>query len=179
MALEEDIALVKKALSNDRSAHKALFDKYSKEMYHLALTYTASRDEAKDIVQESFIKVFEGLKKYDQKGSFHAWVKTIVRNTSIDYFRKRRRLEFVSAEDISIANEEPEENSYPFIGLDRILALVGKLPTGSRLVFNMYVLENMTHKEIARLLDINEGTSKSQYSRAKVLLQQMILKEVG
>lgn len=150
-----------------------LYRRFSPRMYAVCLRYAGSAEEAEDILQEGFIKVFRKLESFRSEGSFEGWVRRIFVNTAIEHFRRKRYLQPVT---------EKEENTIEgkFLSvLDNlaekdILDLVRQLSPGYRTVFNMYVVEGYTHKEIGEMLGISEGTSKSQLSRAKVILQDLV-----
>jgi RNA polymerase sigma-70 factor (ECF subfamily) len=135
--------------------------------------YSRNREDAEEAMQDGFIRVFSYAHTYKGKGSFEGWVRRIFVNTAIEHFRRKRYLQPVT---------EKEENSIEGKSLSAlddlaekdILALVRQLSPGYRTVFNMYVVEGYTHKEIGDMLGISEGTSKSQLSRAKVILQDMV-----
>ncbi len=172
---EEDLILLKGCLQNDRKLQKQLYKKYFKKMFQICLSYCGDRVEAKDILQEAFIKVFTSLGKYNAKGSLEGWIRRIVTNTAIDYFRQRRRLVFI--DDFPDEPDEEERGSFSFQELtnDIILHYIKQLPDGARIVFNLYAVEGLSHKEIAKKLSISEGTSKSQYKRARDLLKTWLL----
>lgn len=144
-------------------------------MYAVCLRYAGNAEEAEDILQEGFIKVFKKLDSFRSEGSFEGWVRRIFVNTAIEHFRRKRYLMPVT---------EKEENSIEGkylsvldnLAANDIMALVQELSPGYRTVFNMYVVEGYSHKEIGDILGISEGTSKSQLSRAKVILQDMVKK---
>jgi RNA polymerase sigma-70 factor (ECF subfamily) len=144
-------------------------------MYAVCLRYAGSSEEAEDILQEGFIKIFKKLDSFRSEGSFEGWIRRIFVNTAIEHFRRKRYLQPVT---------EREENTIEGKGISvldnlaekDILDLVRQLSPGYRTVFNMYVVEGYTHKEIGDILGISEGTSKSQLSRAKVILQDMVKK---
>lgn len=150
-----------------------LYNRFSPKMYAVCLRYAGSPEEAEDILQEGFIKIFKKLGSYRGDGSFEGWIRRIFVNTAIEHFRRKRYLQPVT---------EKEENTIEGKSLSvldnlaekDILDLVRKLSPGYRTVFNMYVVEGYTHKEIGDMLGISEGTSKSQLSRAKVILQDMV-----
>ena len=161
-------------IKNDRKAQEQLYRLHADEMYIIALTYEKDRDEVKDILQESFIKVFRSIEKYDRKGPLKAWIRRIVVNSAIDHIRRKKDVNtFVDVETIAeITPGQADSNQGQ--GLKDIVKLVKRLPEGARLVFNLFALEGYSHKEIAEKLSISEGTSKSQYSRARQLLQQWV-----
>jgi len=152
-----------------------LYRRFSPRMYAVCLRYASSSEEAEDILQEGFIKIFKKLGSYRGDGSFEGWIRRIFVNTAIEHFRRRKYLQPVT---------EKEENTLEGkflsvldeLGEKDILELVRQLSPGYRTVFNMYVVEGYTHREIGDMLGISEGTSKSQLSRAKVILQDMVKK---
>lgn len=165
--------LINGCLEGDRRMQEELYRRFSPRMYGVCLRYAGSAEEAEDILQEGFIKIFKKLGSFRGDGSFEGWVRRIFVNTAIEHFRRKRYLQPVT---------EKEENSIEGKSLSAlddlaekdILALVRQLSPGYRTVFNMYVVEGYTHKEIGDMLGISEGTSKSQLSRAKVILQDMV-----
>lgn len=160
-------------MEGDRRMQEELYRRFSPRMYAVCLRYAGNAEEAEDILQEGFIKVFKKLGSFRGEGSFEGWVRRIFVNTAIEHFRRKRYLQPVT---------EKEENTIEGKSLSAldglaekdILALVQQLSPGYRTVFNMYVVEGYTHKEIGDMLGISEGTSKSQLSRAKVILQDMV-----
>lgn len=171
---EEDIVLLKGCLKNDRRQQKLLYEKYFKTMFQICLSYSGDRDEAKDILQNAFIKVFTGLDKFNEKNSLEGWIRRIVTNTAIDYFRKSKRLVFI--DDFPDEPDEEERGTFSLQELTNevILHFIKKLPDGARVVFNLFAVEGLKHKEIAEKLKITEGTSKSQYKRARNLLKKWL-----
>lgn len=152
-----------------------LYNRFSPRMYAVCLRYAGNAEEAEDILQEGFIKVYKKLESFRGEGSFEGWVRRIFVNTAIEHFRRKRYLQPVTEKD-----ENTLEGNYLSV-LDNlaerdILKLVQQLSAGYRTIFNMYVVEGYTHKDIGDMLGISEGTSKSQLSRAKVILQQMVKK---
>ncbi len=169
-------------LNNDRKAQEELFRMYYGRMLSVCMRYTVDRDTAEEVLQEGFIKIFEKLDAFDYKGSFEGWMRRIISNTAIDNIRKSKRNPFLSDndEDFKIGFENPivEEEELELVNLKAEIAMeaVCQLSPAYRSVFNLYVLEDYTHKEIAEILGISEGTSKSNLSKAKLNLQK-ILKE--
>jgi RNA polymerase sigma-70 factor (ECF subfamily) len=142
-------------------------------MYGVCLRYAGNAEEAQDILQDGFVKVFKKLGSFRGEGSFEGWIRRIFVNTAIEHFRRKRYLQPVTEKE-----EATLEGNYLSV-LDNlaekdILDLVRQLSPGYRTVFNMYVVEGYTHKEIGEIMGISEGTSKSQLSRAKVILQEMV-----
>ncbi|NRA13272.1 MAG: sigma-70 family RNA polymerase sigma factor [Crocinitomicaceae bacterium] len=146
-------------------------------MKGVALRYASSEDAAEDILQESFIRVFKNLKAYKDKGSLGGWIRVITVNTSLELYRKDKTREKHYNEVQLDSSNEVSEDALRTIALEDLLKKIQALPTGYRLVFNLYAIEGFNHREIAKKLNYTEGTSKSQYARAKKLLQKMILEE--
>lgn len=165
--------LIKGCMEGNRRMQEELYSRFSSRMYAVCLRYAGNAEEAEDILQEGFIKIFKKLDSFRSEGSFEGWVRRIFVNTAIEHFRRKRYLMPVTEKE-----ENTLEGKYNSVlddlGAKDILALVQELSPGYRTVFNMYVVEGYTHKEIADMLGISEGTSKSQLSRAKVILQDMV-----
>jgi RNA polymerase sigma-70 factor (ECF subfamily) len=162
---------------NDRISQKQLYDLFSEKLYATALSYTANKEDAQDILHDSFIKIFTYLQKKDKdieiKGLL-AWMKRIVINTALDFLRRKKRITYTDE-----INEREPQSSISIKDLQNvkdITMLLQSIPTGARTVFNLYAVEGYSHKEIAQLLKVSESTSKSQYHRAKKLLQEFVTK---
>jgi RNA polymerase sigma factor (sigma-70 family) len=169
--------LISGCIEGNRRMQEELYRRFSPRMYAVCLRYATSSEEAEDILQEGFIKIFKKLGSYRGDGSFEGWIRRIFVNTAIEHFRRRRYLQPVTDKE-----ENTVEGKYLSV-LDSlaekdILELIRQLSPGYRTVFNMYVVEGYTHKEIGDMLGISEGTSKSQLSRAKVILQDMVKKYI-
>ena len=169
--------LINGCLKDDRRMQEELYRRFSPRMYAVCLRYAGNAEEAQDILQEGFIKVFKKLDSFRSEGSFEGWVRRIFVNTAIEHFRRKKYLMPVPERE-----ENTIEGKYLSV-LDNlaaadIMALVQELSPGYRTVFNMYVVEGYSHKEIGDILGISEGTSKSQLSRAKVILQDMVKKYI-
>ncbi len=166
--------LLEKAVKGDRNAQYALYNKYCGKMLAVCMRYSKKKEDAEDILQEGFIKVFKSLNSFRGEVSvLHAWIKRIMINTALNYHRgKIHDHPMQDIEDMyDMAQEEVLLSNYHF---NDLLALLQKLPAGCQAVFSLYALEGYAHKEIAEMLDISVGTSKSQYARAKALLRDMI-----
>ena len=151
---------------------KALYQQYYRLMFGVCLRYTDNRDDAEDVLQEGFIKVFQHLKNFRGQGSLEGWIRRIMVHTSIEHYRKRSRYFMV---DIEHARDvELSADQLGHLTREELLVLIRALPAGYRTVFNLYVIEGYSHKEIAKMLKISEGTSKSQLSRAKGLLKTQV-----
>ena len=142
------------------------------------MRYAKDRMEAEDVLQMAYIKIFQKVKEYRGDGSFEGWIRRIMVNTAIESYRKNlRSLSIVPIED---AYEQPSAGfDFSSLGMQDLLNVIQKLADGYRMVFNMYIIEGYSHKEIAETLGISEGASKSQLSRARAILQQEIIKMEG
>lgn len=166
--------LVDQCLKGNPKSQEALYRHYAPRMYGVCMRYARNTLEADDILQEGFIKVFNFLKDYRHQGSLEGWIRRIVVNTAINYYRSKIH----EWDEVNIEKAGPspklETAEVDNISRDELLELIQKLPEGYRLVFNLYVIEGYTHQEIGKLLDISENTSKSQLSRARAVLQEKI-----
>lgn len=153
---------------------KLLYDLYAPKMLVVAMRYSKVKSEAEDILQEAFIKIFEKVKNFRKESTLGFWIKRIVVNTALNYHRSKLFLHpMVDVEnlkedhysDFTLANYHFEE----------LLKVVQELPAGCQVIFNLYAIEGFKHDEIAKMMGISEGTSKSQYSRAKALLRKKLL----
>jgi len=161
-----DDDLISGCRENNRRKQEMLYRRYAKAMYNLCLLYESDHDRAKDILQEAFIKIFRNIANVDKKGSLKGWIKKIVTNTAIDYYRKNyTEAQFIPIENI-VHPYSNEESVASVLNTKDIISQVERLPDGARMIFQLYAIEGYTHKEIAELLNISEGTSKSQINRA-------------
>jgi len=167
--LMSDIELIEACLRENPSAQKQLYDKYSSKLYGICLRYCKNEEEAQDILQDSFIKIFTKLNTFQFTGSFEGWLKRITTNTAIEFYRKKVDLEEV--EEISF-NPYLSVDSEKTLEVEELLKMIQELPEGYRMIFNMYAIDGFTHSDIAQKLGISEGTSKSQLSRARASLQK-------
>ncbi len=167
--------LIQGCINGERRMQEALYGRFAPKMYAVCLRYAGNSDDAQDILQDGFIKVYKNLARFRGEGSFEGWIRRIFVNTSIEHLRRKTYLKPIA---------EKEENTIPVkeksvldnLGEKDILKLVKQLSPGYRTVFNLYVVEGYTHKEIGDILGISEGTSKSQLARARVILQDMVVK---
>ena len=166
----EDI--IAKCQKGDRRAGEQLYKMFSPKMFALCIQYSSSREGAEDNLQDGFIKVLESIGQYSGKGSFEGWMKRIFINISLEKFRKNRLVQTVD-EMPDVADEEEDEGGID-IPSEVLYEFVRQLPDRYRLVFNMYVVEGLQHKDIAACLGITEGTSKSNLARAKEILRKKI-----
>lgn len=169
---------IKKCISGDRRAQTALYHDFAPKMFGVCLRYANNVAEAEDNLQEGFVRVFTKIGQYEFKGSFEGWIRRIMVNTSLEKFRKNNLL--YPVEDI-IAYEAVQfsEETISNISAEDLLKMVQALPPRYRMVFNLYAIEGYSHQEIANMMKINEGTSKSNLSRARVILQKMVINQFG
>lgn len=164
--------LIIKCKKQDVQAQGDLYKQYSSSLFSLCLKYSKNYAEAQDNLQDSFLTIFKKIEQYNHKGSFEGWMKRIVINTALQRYRKESVLDVIKDDNIlEIAVEiETEED----VSLSFLLGIIQQLPDRYRLVFNLYVLDGYSHKEIADMLNISIGTSKSNLSRARVILKEKI-----
>lgn len=168
MTLDELITRCKK---KDGKAQEALYQQYAAILFGICLKYSPNRTEAEDSLQDAFITIFSRIEQYEGKGSFEGWMKRITVNTVLQKYRKKRLFDIADEGKIEEPDIEVEQESIP---LDYLLKIIQELPDRYRLVFNLYVLDNYSHKEIAEMLGISDGTSKSNLARARMILKTKI-----
>lgn len=170
--------LIKGCVEGNRQMQELLYKKFSSKMYGVCLRYSGNTDDANDLLQEGFIKVFKNLAKFRGEGSFEGWIRRIFVNTSIEHFRKKVKLYNVTEVQENTI-EDTDLNILDTLAEKDLLILVNELAPGYKTVFNMHVVEGYSHKEIADMLGITEGTSKSQLARAKGVLKNSIEKMIN
>lgn len=167
--------LIEGCRKGDRACQKALYELFCRKMMVVCIRYSKSTQEAEDILQEGFVKVFQGIKDFRQESKLSTWITRIMVNTALNFQRKKLYLfPMVDVEEIDLPEEELSISGIHFTEL---VEMIQSLPQGCQVVFNLFAIEGYSHKEIAEMLGISEGTSKSQYARAKALLQSKLLKE--
>lgn len=166
-----DDDLLKGCLQKDRKYQELLYRKYAKKMYAICQSYARDKSVAQDILQDGFVKVFTKIQTFNPDNSLEGWIRRVMTNTAIDYFRQNKKLnQFIELEEQH--NEEASDDAVnKQINVDEILYYLDRLPEGARIIFNLYAIEGYTHKEIAEQLQISEGTSKSQFSRARAIIK--------
>lgn len=165
-------SLIQKCCDGDRAAYHQLYDYTAGELLAIAMRYMKSKQEAEDVLQEAYIKIFKNLASFNRQASVKTWMTRIVINTALNSLRKDHEK---YSWDLSLV-EDVEFEPLPLDNFEYndLLGFIQQLPSGCRSVFNLYAVEGYSHKEIAEMLSISEGTSKSQYHRAKQLLQDKI-----
>jgi RNA polymerase sigma-70 factor (ECF subfamily) len=174
--MQDDLKLIEGCIKGDRKMQRQLYEQFSPRMMAVSLRYAKSQLEAEDIMQEAFIKVFNKIQTFRKESSLYHWIKTIVVNTALSHQRSKLYqfpMGDVKEADFSI-NEDFSLSDFHF---NELLSMIQSLPAGCQMVFNLYAIEGYKHHEIADMLEISEGTSKSQFSRARVLLQNMLEKK--
>jgi len=171
--------IVAQAQKGNRQAMEQLYCLTVRYLYAVCQRYITNEEDVKDIVQESYIRIFESLASFTMysEASLRGWMARIVANAAVSFLRSRR-IEFTSNEPlVELSDTDNEDDSLQQIEPEALHAMVRSLPDGYRTVLNLYVFEQKNHREIAQMLGISEGTSASQYLRAKRILKAMILKE--
>lgn len=169
MTLDELIIECKK---QDAKAQGELYNRYSRALFTICLRYSPNYTEAEDNLQDAFLTIFKKMGQYEGKGSFEGWLKRITVNTVLQKYRKQRVFEIV--DEAQIEDEADDEIESEGVPLNFLLKIVQELPDRYRLVFSMYVLDGYQHKEIAELLGISDGTSKSNLARARNILKAKV-----
>lgn len=165
--------LIENCIKGDRKSQKVLYDMFSPKMYSICLRYSKNQMDAEDILQEGFVKLFNNLNGFRGEGSFDGWVRKIFVNTAIEHFR-RKGLNTVIGDGVENSVADGQQNGLDNLYEKDIINSSMILSDGYRTVFNLYAVEGYSHKEIAIHLGITESTSKSQFSRAKALLRNII-----
>jgi RNA polymerase sigma factor (sigma-70 family) len=170
---EPVLLIINRCKSGNRQAFNELYNLYAKPMFSISMRILNNKNEAEDVLQEGFLQAFNNIKDFDERVSFGSWLKRIIINRSIDVIRKQKHI-FLPIDDADYPenDEAPEENVVYDVNV--VKDSIQALPDGYRVVLSLYLLENFTHKEIADQLNISEGTSKSQYNRAKKKLINLI-----
>jgi len=162
-----------------------LFRMYAPKYRVLCRRYVSLSDEAEDILQEGFLKIFDNIHQYENKGSFEGWIKRIIVNQAISFYRKNKKNDFAEITQQNIILEDSDDentfiDSYDgLITAQEIMILIQELPVGYKTIFNMYSIEKMPHKEIAEMMGISEVGSRTQLSRARKLLQDRIIELIN
>lgn len=173
MTLDE---LIKSCIKQNSKAQEELYNMYKANLFGLSLKYCSNETEAEDNLHNAFIEIFTNIKKFNNKGSFEGWIKRITINKAIDSYKRTYKitpLEDDYSEEITVEDLEID------LSLDYLLSVIQELPNQYRIVFNLYELDNYSHQEIAKMLSISEGTSKSNLHRAKLLLKEKITSKIN
>jgi RNA polymerase sigma factor (sigma-70 family) len=169
-----DDELIDKCLKGDQRAQKALFEKFSRKMMSVCMRYVSDREQAEDVLQDGFVKVFGHLNSFKREGSFEGWIRRTMINTALDHIRKKQKLNL----DVDISEADylvgEAEKSLGKMRVEELMLIINDMPTGYRTVFNLYAIEGYTHQEIADELGVTESTSKTQFRKARTYLMSII-----
>lgn len=166
--------LIKGCRKGNRLAQKELYDMFSRKMMGVCLRYANDREMARDLLQDGFVKVFVNIDSYSGTGSFEGWMRRIFVNCALESLRKSDVLREATDLDNSSELIDPDASAVEHLSAQELMALIQKLPPGFKTVFNLFAIEGYSHKEIGEMLNITESTSRSQYTRARQLLQKSI-----
>ena len=166
--------VIEGCVAGNAKSQRMLFDMLAPKMFSVCKRYLSSDQEAEDVLQEGFIKLFQRIDTYNFQGSFEGWSRRLFVNTALDQIRKYKKSRF--SEDVDNPNLHLEMDAFIIEGMeaDNLMKLLDSLPKAYKLVFNLFAIEGYSHKEIGEMLEITENTSKSQYFRAKALLQKKL-----
>jgi RNA polymerase sigma-70 factor (ECF subfamily) len=174
--MELDKLLVKECLRNNRASQMQLYSRFAEGMLGVCYRYTKSLADAEDVLQEGFLRVFKNLHQYKSEGELGAWIRRIMVTTALNYLKRnakyQRDLAFDKIEMHPVSNDDPQVT----LNAKELASLIQQLPTGYQTIFNLYAVEGYSHVEIGELLGISDGTSRSQYARARALLISWIKK---
>lgn len=168
MSLEQ---LINNCKKNDTQAQSQLYKLFSSKLFSLCLKYSRNYAEAEDNLQDSFVTIFNKISQYNNKGSFEGWLKRVTINTALQRYRDKGVFNIINEDSIEDVTVEVEDDD---ISIDYLLNIIQELPDRYRLVFNLYVLDGYSHKEVADMLSITTGTSKSNLARARLILKAKI-----
>jgi len=167
--------IISGCLKGNRRDQELLYRRYAARLYAVSLQYSGNDEEARDILQEGFIKIFENLVNYKHEGSFEGWIRRIIVNTALEKYRSKHLLQRVDDIDqIPEPEADPDNEDYAGLQAVDLMTIIRELPPKYRMVFNLFAIEGYSHKEIGKMMNISEGTSKSNLSRARVILQRRV-----
>ena len=170
-------AILSGCLLNDAVAQKELYGKYSPKMLSVCYRFAHNREDAEDMLQEGFIKVFSQIHTFQNKGAFEGWIRRIIVHTCINHLKKNKKFN-ESVDIIHATGVQVREESVPsIVQAKQVVECIRLLPIGYRTVLNLYAIEGYNHKEIAEMLDVEESRSRSQYTRAKQMLEEILLRK--
>jgi len=172
--LTEEYDLIQGCIRKEARYQRMLFDRYAGKMMSVCLRYANDAMEAEDMLQDAFVKVFQYIVQFKFEGAFEGWIRRIVVNTAIRHLEKKK-MHFKDIDDNSANTPQIDAQAYSHLGEADLMRLISQLPEGYRMVFNLNVVEGYSHEEIADMLNIQPGTSRSQLVKARKMLQQQIL----
>ena len=171
--------IISESMMGNPKMQQLLYKQFAPVLYKQCLRYAKSRTDAEDLLQEGFIKIFSNLDKFRNEGSFEGWLKQIMFRTAVSYFRRTVKKPYNHQTELCHYIEDKEISVFDTLAQKDIANIVTKLPVGYRTVFNMFVIEGYNHREIAGILGCSEGSSKSQLSRSKTQLREMLVKQIA
>ncbi len=168
--------LITRCKAGERKAQELLYKQFASKMLGVCMRYAVDKMEAEDMLQNGFMKVFKKLDDYRGDGAFEGWVRRIMVHSSIEYYRKHHKM--IQVMDVTEMSREPSVNPAAManMGVKDLMSIIQQLSPGYRMVFNLYAIDGYSHKEIAEIVGITEGASKSQLSRARTILKEQVLK---
>ncbi len=167
--------IINGCLNGNRRDQELLYRRHAPKLYAVCLQYSGNDEEARDILQEGFIKIFENLNHYKYEGSFEGWMRRIIVNTALEKYRSRHNLYRVDdIDNIPELDSEPDSEDYSGLDAEDLMEIIRELPPKYRMVFNLFAIEGYSHKEIGEMVNISEGTSKSNLARARIILQRRV-----
>lgn len=167
--------IINGCLKGNRRDQELLYRRHAPKLYAVCMQYSGNDEEARDILQEGFIKIFENLIHYKYEGAFEGWMRRIIVNTALEKFRSRHNLYRVDDIDqIPELDAEPDSEDYSGLDAEDLMEIIRELPPKYRMVFNLFAIEGYSHKEIGQMVNISEGTSKSNLARARIILQRRV-----
>src|SRR5215469_10523121 len=170
-------AILQGCLKNEAAAQRELYNRYSPKMLSVCYRFAHNREDAEDMLQEGFIKIFSQMHTFGNRGAFEGWIRRIIVHTCINILKKNKKFN-ESVDIIHASGIQVREESVPsIVQAKQIVECIRMLPVGYRTVLNLYAIEGYSHKEIADMLDIEESTSRSQYTRAKQMLEDILIKK--
>lgn len=168
--------LIKDCLKGNAIAQRKLFEMFAPKMMSVCLRYMKDQQEAEDVLQDGFIKVFQKLEAYENTGAFEGWIRRVIINTALDQIRKNSKMGYTSDVDEVGYKIENKDHAFDELIAQDLMKLINNMPEGYKVVFNMFAIEGYSHKEIGEMLGVSENTSKSQYSRARAYLREKLEK---
>ena len=175
--MPDQVQLLKDCLKGKREAQRKLYEHFAPLMMAVCYRYTKSKYEAEDVLQEGFVKVFNSLDQFRGDGEIGAWIRRIMVNTALNYLRTHKKYQQDADVDMVPERASNDENPLASLQAKQLADIIQRLPTGYQTIFNLYVVEGYSHVEIGEMLGIDAGTSRSQYLRARVMLQKWIEEE--
>jgi RNA polymerase sigma factor (sigma-70 family) len=172
--MNQPTQLIQACIAGDRHSQNLLYNQYAGKMLGVCLRYAKNKQEAEEIVQEGFVQTFKSLKSFRQEGSLEGWIRKIMVHCAIQYYRSKPKMHLVVNLEPVNTEDLAAESIISQLSKKELLNMVQALPPACRMVFNLHVFEGMKHREIADLLDISEGTSKSNLYDAKIILQRAV-----